>query len=323
MGNATAVGNRGTILCCGDALIDMLPRELADGTKVLLPATGGAIFNTAIALGRMGLPTRFFSGISTDLFGRQLDAALADAGVDTSLCVRSDRPTTLAFVELVEGNASYSFYDQQTAGRMLSARDLPDVADDVDALHFGGLSLAKEPCAEAYEALLMRETPHRVISLDPNIRAGAIDDHEAHRALIERLIARSDIVKVSDEDLSWIASGEPAPKVIERWIAGGTSIVVVTKGARGTTAFTARDEVSVDARQVAVVDTVGAGDGFDAGFLAGLHQLGRLTKSALASIDKGAVSRALELGAEVASVIVSRRGADAPWRHELKGLPAP
>lgn len=312
-----SAGDRGTILCCGDALIDLLPRELPDGTPVLLPVTGGAIFNTAIALGRLGLSTRFLSALSTDMFGRRLEADLAEAGVDTALSMRSDRPTSLAFIELIDGNARYRFYDDGTAGRMLSEKDIPDLPDEVEVLHFGGLSLVKDPCAEAYETLLTRESPRRVISLDPNIRAAFVDDHTTHRARIERLIAKSDIVKVSDDDLAWIALDEPAQEVVARWIAGGTSIVVVTKGGQGASAFTAEGELTVNARKVNVIDTVGAGDGFNAGLLAGLHLQGRLTKSALPALDRKELSQALELGSEVASVIVSRQGANAPWRYEL------
>ena len=307
----------GTILCCGDALIDMLPRALADGAEAFLPATGGAIFNTAIALGRLGIPTSFFAAISNDMFGRRLESDLADAGVDCSLCVRKDRPTTLAFVELTDGNARYTFYDDETAGRTLSIADLPDLPEAVEALHFGGLSLVQEPCGTAYEALLRREAPHRIISLDPNIRADFIRDEMAHRGRIERMMAMTDIIKVSDEDLAWIERGSDAMSAIERWIAGGASIVVVTKGAHGASAYTAGGEVSVPARPAELVDTIGAGDGFDAGLLAGLRQQGVLRKSALPDVSKSQLVRALELAAEIASIIVSRAGADAPWRHEL------
>jgi len=110
------------IICCGEALIDMIP--VGDGQS-LKPHAGGAVFNTAIALGRLGLSPRFLSGISTDLFGKILMDALHSSDVTTDLVIRSDRPTTLAFVELTDGNARYVFYDENTAGRMLDPDDLP------------------------------------------------------------------------------------------------------------------------------------------------------------------------------------------------------
>ena len=133
------------ILCAGEALIDMLPRETTAGEAAFAPHAGGAVFNTSIALGRLGVPTQLYTGISTDLFGEVLVDTLAASDVDASLAHRSDAPTTLAFVKLVDGHASYAFYDENTAGRMLPTDCLPAVA--ADALFFGGISLAVEPCA--------------------------------------------------------------------------------------------------------------------------------------------------------------------------------
>ena len=305
------------IVCCGEALIDMLPRALPDGTAVLLPATGGAVYNTAIALGRLGVPTGFFSGLSTDMFGRQLEADLLESGVDASYCARSARPTTLAFVELTDGNASYTFYDEETAGRMLSPNDLPQFDAGVEALHFGAISLIPEPCGGTYEALQEREAASRVISFDPNIRANFIADADAHRTRMRRMIARSDIVKVSDEDLAWIEPDRDAESVIQDWLDAGTSVVVTTMGSDGARAMTRGGEIGVPAVRVDVVDTVGAGDSFDAGFLAGLREQGLLSKSALRGIGPDSLREPLELAARVAAFVVSRAGANPPWKREL------
>ena len=305
------------IVCCGEALIDMLPRTLPDDSGVLLPATGGAVYNTAIALGRLGVPTGFFSGLSTDMFGRQLEADLLGSGVDSSYCARSARPTTLAFVELTNGNASYTFYDEETAGRMLSTDDLPHFDHAVEALHFGAISLIPEPCGGTYEALLERESGSRVISFDPNIRANFIADTEAHRARMRRMIAGSDIVKVSDEDLAWIEPEKDAESAIGSWINAGTSVVVMTLGSDGARAITAGGEIHVPAQRLDVVDTVGAGDSFDAGILAGLRTQGLLSKSALRTVGPDALRQPLELAAHVAAFVVARAGANPPWKREL------
>ena len=304
------------ILCCGDALIDMLPRKLPGGESALLPVTGGAAFNTAIALGRLGVPAGFLSGLSSDLFGRRLEADLRYSGVNYSVCKRSNRPTTLAFVEMAGKDARYSFYDEGTAGRMLAANDIPKLHDGIQALHFGALSLMQEPCGTTYETIARREAERRVISLDPNIRSDAIQNERAYRDRLFRLVALSDIVKVSVDDLAWIDPKNDA-STIREWISGGTSIVVLTNGARGATAYTANGEIQIPAREVNVVDTVGAGDAFGAGMLAGLFRLGLMTKPALAQASIEDIEQALQLASEVASVVVSRVGANPPWRHEL------
>ncbi len=218
------------ILCCGEALIDMLPRETTAGEAAFAPYAGGAVFNTAIALGRLGAPAGFFSGLSTDLFGVQLAETLAASQVETDLCARSDRPTTLAFVRLTNGQASYAFYDENTAGRLLAPADLPALPDRVSTLFFGGISLVNEPAAATYEALMAREAPRRVTMLDPNIRPGFIADAAAYRARIGRMIALADILKLSDEDLHWLegpgqilslARGLPGPRPEARPRDGG------------------------------------------------------------------------------------------------------
>jgi fructokinase len=305
------------ILCCGEALIDMIPRETTDGLTGYVPFAGGAVFNTAIALGRLGAPTGFFTGLSSDLFGDLLRETLAASTVDSRLCATSRRPTTMAFVKLVNGNAQYTFYDEGTAGRMLAAEDLPPLDRAVEALHFGAISLIFEPCGSTYEALLMREADTRLISLDPNIRAGFIIDAPAHRARMMRMIAKADIVKVSDEDLAWLADGGSETDLIATWLAGATRVVTVTKGGEGVTAHTARGTLSVPARRVTVADTIGAGDTFNAGFLDTLRLQGNLSKTAVASLSDADLSTALERGAAAAAVTVSRAGANPPWAHEM------
>ena len=128
------------ILSCGEALIDMLPRTATSGEACFAPYAGGAVFNTAIALGRLGAPSAFFSGVSRDMLGEILAETLTASQVDTRFLARSDRPTTVAFVKLVNGQATYAFYDEATAGRMLSPDQLPDLPDSVSTLFFGGIN---------------------------------------------------------------------------------------------------------------------------------------------------------------------------------------
>lgn len=307
------------ILCCGEALIDMLPRKTVVGEDAFAPYAGGAVFNTAIALGRLGAPAGFFSGLSRDLFGDRLRAALEESGVDHSLAALSDRPTTLAFVTLVNGHASYAFYDENTAGRMLGSEDLPDLPQSVTALFFGGISLVAEPCGTAYEELMLRAADEgRVTAIDPNIRPGFITDEPAYRARLDRLLAVADIVKLSDEDLAWLEGQGSVADRAGRVLARGARVVLITEGAAGATAYTAHGEpVRVPARLVEVVDTVGAGDTFNAGVLAALERAGALSRAELERIDPAALAEALDWGVRAAAVTVSRAGANPPWAAEL------
>ncbi|MGV8939719.1 MAG: carbohydrate kinase family protein [Allorhizobium sp.] len=305
------------ILCCGEALIDMLPRETTLGEKGFAPYAGGAIFNTAIALGRLGVPAAFFSGISDDMMGDILRDTLKASNVDVSPAATLSRPTTIAFVKLVDGQATYAFYDEGTAGRMITEQDLPVIGDDCEAMHFGAISLIPEPCGSTYESLMRREKDLRVISLDPNIRPGFIKDKAAHQQRIERMAAMSDIVKFSDEDLAWFGLEGEADDLARHWLARGAKLVVITRGADGATGFTHDFKVTVPSQRVTVVDTVGAGDTFDAGILASLKRQDLLTKAKVAALDEGAVRDALALGARAAAVTVSRAGANPPFAHEI------
>lgn len=305
------------ILSCGEALIDMLPRQSAAGEDAFAPYPGGAVFNTAIALGRLGVPSAFFSGLSSDLFGDLLRDALAGSQVDGRFSAVSARPTTLAFVKLTDGQASYAFYDENTAGRMLRLDDLPDLPETIGAAFFGGISLMVEPCGSAYEALMTREAPQRVVMLDPNVRTSFITDEPAYRARIARMLALADLVKVSDEDLRWLEGPGEIEVLAQGILARGPKAVFVTEGAKGATAVTVAGSVSVAASRVTVADTVGAGDTFNAGVLAALHRAGVLTKAGVAELSPEVLTEALRLGANAAAVTVSRPGANPPWAHEI------
>jgi fructokinase len=306
------------ILSCGEALIDMLPRTSTEGESCFAPYAGGAVFNTAIALGRLGAPAAFFSGVSNDMLGEILADTLTASKVDTQFLARSDRPTTVAFVKLANGQATYAFYDEATAGRMLSTNQLPSLPDSVSTLFLGGISLVNDPAASTYEALQARECATRVTMLDPNIRPGFIAGKEAgYRARIERMIGRADIVKLSDEDLRWLEGEGDLIDLARGLLARGPKVVFITEGADGARAVTATQDIFVAAQKVKVVDTVGAGDTFNAGVLAALHQAGALTKAGVAALDDATLTAALSLGTRAAAVTVSRAGANPPWAAEL------
>jgi len=307
------------ILCCGEALIDMLPSRDKHGQIAYFPKVGGAVFNTSIALGRLKADAGFLSGLSTDLFGVQIKKALVESGVEHALSIERDLPTTLAFVELLDGNATYHFYDENTAGRMLTEDMCPDIPNSVSAMYFGGISLVVEPCCDFYIGLAKRCYRDKVVMVDPNIRPGFIKDADKYRAKLDTLFAACNILKVSEEDLDWLVPGPLTllEKASELRVKG-PEVVILTRGHEGATAIFGDDEiVDVPALKAQVVDTVGAGDTFNAGVLASLSAQNALTKLGLTKVSRDIMKDALTFGAQVAAITVSRAGANPPWLQEL------
>jgi fructokinase len=305
--------DKSMILSVGEALIDMLPRTSPDGEACFAPYAGGAVMNTAIALSRLGAPSAFLTGLSNDLMGDVLRETLIASNVNLDHAIRSDRPTTLAFVKLTNGHASYFFYDENTAGRMMTIAEMPVLPDTIKAYFTGGIWLAVEPCGTTLEALLTREAAGRVTMIDPNVRPTFVQDRTAYTARIDRMIGLSDIVKLSDEDSEWLY-GKTDPQAI---LGKGAKVVLVTEGSKGATAYTARGSVQVAAPKITVADTVGAGDTFNAGFLASLDRDGLLTKAQVANLSDDALHAALSLGTRAAAITCSRPGANPPWANEL------
>jgi len=301
------------ILACGEALIDMLPRDTTAGEAAFAPYPGGAVFNTAIGLGRLGVDTQFFCGMSSDFLGDILRDALETSKVDYSPSPRLDAPCTVAFVKLVDGQATYAFYDENSA--MRTVPNAPDTT--ADALFFGGISLVGAGCGDVYEAMLLDQSRTCVTMIDPNVRPSFIRDEDAYRSRISRMMGAADVIKLSDEDLNWLeGDGDPAT-LATGLVDKGAKLVCITEGAKGVTGYTANHTVFVPAEKAEVVDTVGAGDTFNAGLLAGLDRIGALTKSRIATLSETDIHAALSLGAKAAAITVSRAGANPPWSDEV------
>ncbi|GAB4355648.1 MAG: carbohydrate kinase [Kiloniellaceae bacterium] len=305
-------------LICGEALYDVFP-ETETATGFALDARiGGSSFNLAVGLARLGRRVAFFSGLSSDPLGRRLEKALSEEGVDTCYVVKKHNPTTLAVVGLGAGGVPhFTFYGHEAADRVLAAADLPDLPAEVAGLHFGSFSLMVGQTAETLETLARREAAGRLISLDPNVRLGVEPDAAAWRRRVERYSEIADIVKVSAEDLDLLFPGEAIDSVIARWHARGVSLVVVTRGAAGAIASLHGERIEMPGRKVATVDTVGAGDSFQAALLSGLEDLGKATKAGLAALTPEEVRRLVDFAISAAAVTCSRRGADLPRRGEL------
>ena len=288
-----------------------------DETGAFAPLAGGAVFNTAIGLGRQGAPVGLLSGVSTDLFGAKLADELSNSNVSTDHLIRSDRPTTLAFVTLENGQAKYAFYDENTAGRLLDISDIPKtLPSEINALFFGGISLAVEPCADTYLEILKRYGADRLVMVDPNIRTGFILDEARYRERLEEILGHADVVKVSDEDLDWIdrrsvARAEKVKKLHDL----GVTLVCMTMGADGVELYSAKGLIAqAQTPKMQVVDTVGAGDAFNAGFLTILHRHNALRKRDLGNVSETVITEAIEFATRFAADTVTRKGSDPGWK---------
>lgn len=285
----------------GEALIDRIPTPEGDYLNVV----GGGPANTAKALARLGHQTCFIGGISSDTHGSAIEKELTDSGVDFSFVHRSKLPTALATVAMQnDGSARYTFQLENTATFDFHQSWLP--TEEPDAIHIGSLATIIEPGASSLlEWISSKSAP---IVFDPNIRPSIQSDKDLYRMTVDRWIERASIIKLSEDDLSWLYGDD---SVIQNWLERGVSLVVTTMGGRGIRARSLDARVEVPARAITVVDTVGAGDTVGAIVLEGLirHGLTELNKANLTSI--------LYRATHAASITCSRAGANPPWCHEL------
>ncbi|MDX6424362.1 MAG: fructokinase, partial [Gaiellaceae bacterium] len=269
------------IVVGGEALVD-----LVEDHGLLRPVPGGGPFNTAIALGRLGVPVAYFGTLSRDDYGCVFARLLIEDGVDMSLVRWSDSPTPLAVVHRQDdGGNGYTFYLAGTSFTDLSPTAVPLLPESVSAIHVGTLGLAVDPPAAAYEALLEREAGRRTIVLDPNIRPAVFGDQASYQARFERLARLADIVKLSADDGHWIYPGLEPADVLERVLALGPRLVAITMGTLGAIAASADGRTQISAVEVSVEDTVGAGDSFGAAMLAALIERDALDQETTQPLD--------------------------------------
>jgi len=301
------------IIVCGEALIDLVP---VGGAYYAHP--GGSPANVAVGLGRLGVDVSLLARVSGDPFGRTLREHLRASHVGLDLLIDTETPSTLAVVHLGRADAAeYDFYIDGCADGGWTVADLPDLPPRA-ALHVSGsLALPVDSMAETVEALLLRERPRRAISFDPNIRPLLIRDEGLVRRRLERWLGLADIVKVSAEDLNWIAPDRPLEAVAAEWRDMGPSVVVVTRGGQGVHAAGPAGVVDLPAEPIKLVDTVGAGDSFMGGLLAAFHGDKLLRRSNLVNISADQLTAGLRYAARVAAITCERAGADPPWRYEL------
>jgi fructokinase len=288
-------------------------------TGVALDARiGGSPLNVAIGLARLAQPVAFLGALGTGFLGDRLLRALVDEGVDARCVQRVDAPTTLGLVGLdARGVPSYAFYGEGAADRRLTLAALDTLPPAARAIHVGSYAMVVEPVASTQRALVEREHGRRLISYDPNVRLNVEPDLARWRDTLAWMLPRTDLLKVSEEDLGLLFPGAEPGALATAWLAQGVSLVVVTRGGDGVLAWTARHALQVAAPPVNVVDTVGAGDTFQAALLTALAEGNMFAPRALRDIDAARLQAALGFSTRAAAITCSRRGADLPRRAEL------
>jgi fructokinase len=301
------------ILVGGEALCDLV----VDGSENVRAHPGGGPFNTARTIARLRQPVAYLGRLSDDRFGATLRRLLTEDGVLLDAVVDTDDPTTLALAEVdASGSAVYRFYERATSAPGLTAEAALSVLPAaVDMLHVGTLGLALEPMASALEAVVDELAGRALVAVDPNVRPGIIADADAYRHRMARVLARSDVVKASEDDLAWLDPGRAPTAAARAMVDEGPAAVLVTRGAEGALVVTADGEVDVPAAAVELVDTIGAGDAFGGGFLAWWRSRG-LRREQLA--DTELVVQGARFAALVAARTCERPGACPPRLEELE-----
>jgi fructokinase len=298
----------GRVWVCGEVLIDLIP----DGTE-RKAVVGGGPANTAKALAKLGIATQFIDGISSDQYGQMALKELQQDGVLLDYVNSSDKPTALAIISLSNaGAATYEFVIDETATFDFSHTWLPDPFKLKPALlHIGTLVTAIEPAASILHEWASQVADVAAVVFDPNIRPAVMGKRDLYVAAVEKWVAISACVKVSDDDLYWLYPDEKIELVVNRWLSDGIALVVVTYGAKGITGYTSSGSVAVDAVKVEVVDTVGAGDTVGAVLVEAIVEKG------LSNLTGDLLRNALARAASAAAITCSRTGARPPSKMEL------
>ena len=299
----------GQVWVAGEVLIDLIPY----GSEQK-PIVGGGPANTAKALSKLEIYTQFIDGISIDEYGQMAKDELIALGVKLDYVKYSDKPTCLAIVSLSDsGSASYEFVIENTATFDFTLDWLPNPQTQRPTLlHIGTLATAIEPGASVLFGWAQSVAKIAPIVFDPNIRPAVISDRDLYVKQVERWVAISSAIKVSDEDIKWLYPSLEIQQVVNNWLAKGPSLIVVTYGDKGLAGYRVGEKVSVDAVKVVVVDTVGAGD------TVGAILVEAIVKDGLDTLSGVRLEMMLKRAAKSAGITVSRSGANPPTLKEIE-----
>jgi fructokinase len=306
------------LLSCGDALIDFLPVKSADGRDAVVPVVGGSCLNIAVGMARLEAVAGFVGGISSDMLGRMIADHASASGVELRYTTRSAHQSTLAFVRAVGGEPQYAFYDQGTASRNWTYRSGSIPFGEIDAIHVGSTTLVDDTGAIQALAMVKEAQGSTTISFDPNCRPNLVGDKANYVARMAEFAAAADIIRMSDVDFDYLYDGDDYAGRAKSMMGAGASLVVVTRGIRGVQAWHREaGAVEVEAPTVKVVDTIGAGDSFQAALLYALHALGRIGRAPLKGTTASELHRVLSFASTCAAVTCGRAGADPPRHADL------
>src|SRR5882724_8890517 len=300
---------RAMLLSCGDALVDFLPVKAMDGRDAIVPVVGGSCLNIAVGIARLGAPAGFVGGISTDLFGRMIADHASASQVDLRYATRSAHQTTLAFVRHVGGEPQYAFYDEATASGNWTYRRGSIPFAGIEAIHVGSTTLANDKGAAETQAMIEDAGGSTTISFDPNCRPNLVSHKARYIDQMNTFAASANIVRMSDVDFAFLYGGSDYGARARSLIAAGTSLVVVTRGIKGAQAWHREAGlVEVQAPTTDVVDTIGAGDSFQAALLFALRAIGRIRIGPLAKLNADQLHRALVFASACAAFTCGRPG---------------
>ncbi len=306
------------LLSCGDALIDFLPVKSVDGRDAAVPVAGGSCLNIAVGMARLGAPAGFVGGISTDLFGRIIADHALTSQVDLRYATRSENQTTLAFVRHVGREPQYAFYDEATASRNWTYRRGSIPFEEIDAIHVGSTTLANDKGAAQTLAMIEDADGSTTISFDPNCRPNLVRHKARYVDQINAFAATANIVRMSDVDFEFLYGGSDHRGKAKSLIKAGASLVVITRGIKGAQAWHGEaGAIDVQAPTMDVVDTIGAGDSFQAALLFALRAIGRIKTGPLAQIGLDELSRVLSFATTCAAFTCGRAGADPPRQSDV------
>jgi len=307
------------IICAGESLVDMVSFR---GEPEYTPHVGGSNFNSSIALGRLGADSYYFGAISNDSYGELIENTLRHSKVKEDFVIKTNRPTTLAYADVVDGIAEYTFVDEHSAGRLLDQTSLKPFVNRVmkaKALLVGGISLQAEPCGSSWQWFIEQVSGQLPIYFDANIRPDFIENKQSYLNRFVKLTSKVDIIKISEEDYRYLYGAQDFNKVSKVWLDNGVKLVIFTLGSEGSKViFDNGKEVFVKSKKVDVVDTIAAGDSFNAGFLLSLDEQGLLDRVSLDIISDTQLEKALSYANKVASITVTKKGANPPWLHQIK-----
>jgi fructokinase len=304
------------IAVIGEALIDLVP---GSGAGEFVARPGGSPYNVAIGLARLDHPTALFARLAADAFGRLLRSRAIDEGLDLRFSPAATEPTTLAVLSLdQQARASYDFYIDGTANWQWSSAELTGLPD-FDVVHFGSLVAWTPPGDTAILGAVsaLRAADQVLVSYDPNVRPSLLGSPSTAVPQIEKGVAAAHLIKASREDVEWLYPDESLPDVARRWLELGAIVVVITDGGDGAQGFTASGSWTAAARRVEVVDTIGAGDAFTSGLLAGLIERSVGTPAALRRARPDVLAAAVDEAILVSALTCERAGAEPPTRQEF------